>query len=243
MRGSLATSTLAFMTLAAAALAPSLASAHVSLASGPGYANTTQEVTFGVGHGCEGSDTFSIQIDIPEGVTSVRAVPTSFGAVSVQKNTAGVVTSVTFTKTEPVLATDDNYYKLSLRIKVPNAPFTTVYFPTHQTCKKPDGTVLPVVDWVGTSDNQGHASDAGAAPEPAPALVVLPARVPGWNKVSVPVAVSAEALAKLFADAQIVWKGSAAFSANPATLDQIKASSGVTVLAALAAGDEIWVKY
>lgn len=77
--------------------------------------------------------------------------------------------------------------------------------------------------------------------EPAPALVVLPARQAGWNKLTVPVAVTD--LSVLFADAQIVWKSSAAYSANAATLDQIKTTAGVSVLSALAAGDEIWVKY
>jgi len=38
-------------------LAPAIASAHISVASGPGFANTTQEIVFGVGHGCAGADT------------------------------------------------------------------------------------------------------------------------------------------------------------------------------------------
>jgi len=249
MRGTVVTSMTALMALSTVWLAPTLASAHISVSSGPGFANTTQEINFSVGHGCTDangvqSDTSSVTIEIPAGVTSVRAAANAFGKVTVTRalvNNVSTVTAVTWTKAPgDVLSGDDSFYKLTIRAKVPNAPFTTVYFPTHQTCTTSTGAVLPVVDWVGTAP---PVADAGVAAEPAPALLVLPARVPGWNKVTVPVAVAGDKLASLFADAQIVWKGTAAFSANPATTEQIKTTSGVTVLAALAAGDEIWVKY
>jgi len=247
MRGTVGTST-ALLALAAVLMAPTLASAHVSVA-GPGYANTTQELNFSVGHGCTDTngapaDTSSVTIDIPAGVTSVRVMPNPFGKVTVTKtlvNNVSTITAVTWTKAPgDVVAGDDNFYKLTIRAKLPNTPFATVFFPTHQTCTTSTGTVLPVVDWVGTAP---PAADAGPAPEPAPAVVVLPARVPGWNKFTVPVAVATDSLSALFKDAEIVWKGTAAYSANPATVDQIKATSGVTALTALAAGDEIWVKY
>ncbi|MDB4976607.1 MAG: hypothetical protein JWN48_4948 [Myxococcaceae bacterium] len=239
MRGTRATSAAALLTLATA-LSPTLALAHISLVSGPGYANTTQELTFGVGHGCSGSDTYSVKIDIPAGVTSVRAETSGLGNVSVQRDAMLNVTSVTWQKADAdVLKSDDNYYKLTIRVKVPNAPFTTVYFPAHQTCRAADGTTLPVVDWVATAETP--ADDAGPAAEPAPALVILPARQPGWNKFTVPVAVAD--LSKLFGDAQIVWKDTAAYSANTTTADQIKSTAGVSVLTTLAAGDTVWVKY
>lgn len=238
MRGTVATSVTALMAVATA-FAPMKAQAHISVISGPGYANTTQEITFGVGHGCSGSDTYSVKIDIPAGVTSVRAETNGFGKVSVQRDASMNVTSVTWQKADAdVLSSDDNYYKLTLRIKVPNTPFSTAYFAAHQTCKTGEGTVLPVVDWVATA--QTSAEDAGTS-EPAPALVIVPAHQPGWNKFTVAAAVPD--LSALFADAQIVWKGSAAYSANAATADQIKATAGVSVLGALSAGDEIWVKY
>jgi hypothetical protein len=82
--------------------------------------------------------------------------------------------------------------------------------------------------------------DAGTV-EPAPGLLIVPAHVPGWNKVTVPAAVAD--LGVYFGDALIVWKGTAAFSANPATKDMIAGTPGVTALTSLAASDEIWVKY
>ena len=54
-------------------------------ASGPGFANTTQEVSFGVGHGCSGTDTYSVRIEIPAGVTSVRPETSDFGKTTVKK--------------------------------------------------------------------------------------------------------------------------------------------------------------
>ncbi len=218
-------------------LAPALASAHISVASGPGFANTTQEISFGVGHGCAGADTYSVKIDIPAGVTSVRPERSDFGRVSVEKNAAGDVIAVIWQKPEAeLLAGDISYYKLVIRLKVPNKPFTTLHFPTHQTCKASDGT-LTTVNWVGTSETHG----GGEEDEPAPALKIVPARKPGWNKYTVPSDMSD--LSVFFGDAQIVWKGTAAYSPNAATVELAAGTSGVTALTELKANDEIWVKY
>jgi uncharacterized protein YcnI len=221
---------------AAISLLATTAGAHIEVASGPGFANTSQEIVFGVGHGCAGIDTYSVKIDVPAGVTSVRAETSDFGKATVEKDMAGNVTAVTWTKAAAdLLDSDTNYYKLVLRLKVPNAPFTTIFFPAHQTCMAPDGGTT-VVDWVGTMP-----SPDGGGPEPAPALKILPARKPGWNKFTVPAATGD--LGGFFGDALIVWKGTAAYSPNAATADLIMKTAGVTALASLAANDEIWVKY
>ncbi|PTL77862.1 YcnI family protein [Vitiosangium sp. GDMCC 1.1324] len=215
-------------------LSPAIASAHISVASGPGFANTTQEIVFGVGHGCAGADTYAVRIEIPAGVTSVRPERSDFGKVSVEKNAAGDVTAVVWQKPDQELLEGDiGYYKLAVRFKVPNQPFSTLYFPTHQTCKASDGTIS-TTDWVGTPTS-------GAGVEPAPALNIVPARKAGWNKFMVPSAISD--LSVYFGDAQIVWKGTAAYSPNPATMEMVKATSGVTELTELQANVEVWVKY
>jgi uncharacterized protein YcnI len=222
---------------AAISLLAATAGAHIEVASGPGFANTSQEITFGVGHGCSGIDTYSVKIDIPAGVSSVRAETSDFGKATVEKDAAGNVIAVNWTKAAAdLLDSDTNYYKLVLRLKVPNAPFTTIFFPAHQTCMATDGGTT-VVDWVGTMP----APPDGGGPEPAPALKIVPARRAGWNKLTVPAAVSD--LSGFFGDALIVWKGTAAYSSNPATADLIMKTSGVTALGALAANDEVWVKY
>lgn len=227
----------ALLAVTGALLVPAIASAHVSVASGPGFANTTQEIVFSVGHGCEGSDTYSVKIEIPAGVTSVRPGRSDFGKVSVEKNAAGDVIAVIWQKPdEDLLAGDISYYKLAIRLKLPNQPFTTLYFPTHQTCKASDGTLL-TTHWIGTPANSGGSE----APEPAPAVQVVPARKAGWNKFTVPTAMPD--LSVFFADAEIVWKGTAAYSSNPAITELAKATSGVSELTALQANDEIWVRY
>jgi len=215
-------------------LASGTALAHVSLSSGPGYADQTQEITFSVGHGCEGADTYSVQVEIPAAVVSVRTLNSDLGPAHVEFDAAQLVTSVTWKKPEASgLELDTSYYKLGLRIKVPNQPFSTLYFPTHQICKKSTGEEI-VVDWVSTDPTDDTV-------EPAPALTILPKRFAGWNKFQVPVAITN--LAGFFSDAAIVWKGDAAYSSNPTTAQLITQTAGVTALTSLAANDEIWVKY
>ena len=220
---------------AAISLVPAMAAAHISIA-GPVFANTTQIVKFGVGHGCDGMDTFSVKVDIPAGVTSVRGLPSDFGKLSVQTDATGAVTSVTWTKrAEETLPSDLAYHELSIRAKLPDQAFTTVYFPTHQYCYGADGGII-VSDWIGTDPTNTTV-------EPAPFAKLLPARRAGWNKFTVPVAVADVAASGFFGDALIVWKGNAAFSPNTATTDLIKTTAGVTALTALSANDEVWVKY
>jgi uncharacterized protein YcnI len=223
-------------------LTHNFAQAHVSAAAVTPYANATSEVNFNVGHGCDGLDTYSVKITIPASVTGVRVVENgSFASVSIEKDAAGAIKSVTFTKAQSaVRAADEAFYKLVLRLKLPNKPFSTVYFPANQVCKSADGTMTKPADWVAET-----AVESENGPLPAPAVYVLPARVPGWNKLTLPegVELSKEQLATVFKDALIVWSGEAAFSVNPNTTTLIAAEEGVTPLEKISAGAELWVKY
>jgi hypothetical protein len=71
-------------------------------------------------------------------------------------------------------------------------------------------------------------------------VTILPARSPGWNKWTTPVELTDLAA---FADAEIVWVGDAAYSANPTTAELIAAEEGVSVLESIPADSQIWVKY
>jgi uncharacterized protein YcnI len=218
-----------------AALVSTTAHAHVSIASGPAFANTSQEVAFGVGHGCDGADTVRVKIEIPAGVTSVRPETSDFGQVDVETDASGAVVAVMFSKADSaVLDADTQYYKLLIRLKAPDRPFTKVYFPAHQTCRAADGSET-VVDWVGIDEPDGSSV------EPAPTLYVLPARFPGWNQFTVGTAV--DDLKGFFGDAQIVWSGNQAYSVNPTTTELIAGTSGASALTAIAEGEQIWVKY
>jgi len=210
--------------------------AHVGVSS-PGYAGQNQVLTFSIGHGCEGADTFRLEVTIPKEVTSLRAVPNVFGEAELKKDAAGVVTSVVWSKSN-VRPADDQYYQLAIRIKVPDAPFTTVYFPAKQSCRAADGKET-VVDWAALPVAGAEPTDE-EGPPPAPALVVLPVRTTGWNKYTVKNKLTD---LTVFADAQIVWSGDAAYSSNAATAALIENEEGVTKLTEIAAGAEIWVKY
>ena len=222
-----------------ATLGAGVASAHISIASGLAGANATQEVVFGVGHGCSGADTYRVRIEIPAGVTSARPMTSDFGKATVEKDAAGTTTAVVWQKADAdALDGDTNYYKLTIRLKTPDQPFTTLFFKATQTCRAADGT-LSTVDWAMLPTDP--VVDGGSTDEPAPTLALVPAHRLGWNKLVAPVAVTD--LATFFSDAQIVWVGAAAFSPNAATADMIKATAGVSALGAIAAGDIVWVRY
>jgi len=223
--------------LVAAFSSAALAVAHIGT-NAPVFANSTQEVVFTVGHGKDNADTSTVRVQVPAGVTAVRALRSDFGKPTIERDLTGEVSAVTWTKPDgDLLDSDYGYYKLTLRARMPNAPFTTLHFLTTQTAKFLDGGTT-TYKWFATTPAE---VDLDAGIEEAPAVRLLPARRPGWNKYTVPVAIPT--LSQFFGDAVIVWKGTAAYSANPATAEQITMTSGVSTLTSLSANDEIWVKY
>lgn len=212
------------------------ADAHVSVA-GPGFAGQNQILVFSIGHGCEGADSYKLSVAIPKEVTSVRGMPNAWGDADVQTDDTGAVTAVVWTK-QTVRPRDDQYYQMSIRVGVPDLPFHTLYFPATQSCRTADG-VESVVEWKALPDEVA-AAPKGEEPEPAPALTILPARVPGWNKFTVTDKVTD---LSVFKDALIVWAGDAAYSANPTTAERIRSEEGVTELREIPAGTDVWVKY
>ncbi|WP_437962426.1 DUF1775 domain-containing protein (plasmid) [Sorangium sp. So ce119] len=86
-----------------------VAHAHVSV-SGPAFAGATHEASFGVGHGCDGADTYRVKVQIPAGVTSVRPMDSTFGKAALEKDAEGNVTAVVWTKPlADVLPADTSY--------------------------------------------------------------------------------------------------------------------------------------
>jgi len=217
--------------------AASTAEAHVSIASGPAFANKSQKITFSVGHGCGAFDTSAIRVDIPAGVTSVRALSSDFGKPAVTK-TGTAVTSITWTKPAADIQTEDvGFYEITLRARIADVPFTKIQFNVTQTCRDTVNNIDIVVPW-----DQPPGSTTG---EPAPLLTVVPARIPGWNKYVIgATGVVVADLPTYFADAQIAWRGNAAYSSNANTMTLIGSTAGVTALAGdLVTNDEIWVRY
>lgn len=214
----------------------STVAAHVSISSGPVQATKNHIVTFSVGHGCEVGtahhDTYRIKVSIPAGVTGVRALRSDFGLPTVIK-TGDVVTSVSWQKPLAELLPDDTgYYEIKIRFKAPDAALSKLQFNVEQVCRSVAG-VETTVQW----------NEPAGGENEAPQLVVTPAHLPGWNKVTARVAVAADDMAAYFGDAQIVWRGTAAFSINEQTTVMIGSTAGVTALTEVAAGDQLWVRY
>ncbi|MBX3161121.1 MAG: DUF1775 domain-containing protein [Deltaproteobacteria bacterium] len=227
---------LSLAAFAATMLISASASAHISVASGPGFANVSQKITFGITHGCNGADTLKIKVSIPAGVTGVRALYSDFGKPSVEKDASNNVTAVTWQKADADLQAEDiGFYELTIRARLPNAPFSRLQFNVEQTCRTAAG-VVEVTHW-----DQPPGATTG---EPAPLVTVVPARQPGWNKYVLPANIAAADVPMYFGDALIAWRGAAAYSSNANTVAQITATPGVTMLGGdLAANDEIWVRY
>ncbi len=211
-----------------------VASAHVSVLTGPAQAAKSQKITFAIGHGCGTSDTLSVRIEIPTGISSVRALPSDFGRVSIE-GTATAVTAVVWTKPiSEIQDSDFSYYELSIRARVADVPFSKIYFRIFQTCRAMDGTPS-THNWIALPGETG---------DPAPAVTVVPSRVAGWNKYTLTTPVVAADLPTYFGDAHIVWRGAEAYSPNANTMTLIGGTAGVSVLGTdLSANQEIWVKY
>ena len=139
------------------ALAPALAaSAHVTASASSTAAGSYTVVTFSVPHGCEGSPTTAVEIEIPETILSVTPTVNPNWTISktmvpldaAQQDAHGDniterVGSVTYTAIGEGLP--DGYRDtMELSLQLPDGePGDVVEFPTHQLCA--EGST----DWVG----------------------------------------------------------------------------------------------
>lgn len=254
--------------VAVAVLAAAPAPAHVGVVNTQlpfAVAGKSYELVLAVPHGCAYTapgaatpvelDTYKVEVLIPAGFTGVRPIIDGvFGRPVITRDAAGAVTSLTWTK-NPALDSeaDDQSYRVAVRSTAPNAPFTAVQFGTKQSCKRPGGGEDVVVDWTAYPAADGSLSNQ------SPTVRIHPARQPGWNKFNLAAtnekhtqADVAALLSGYLADAQIVWVGKGAYSANPNTLAKIRAlavkDATYFELAAKAdvmihAVDDIWVKF
>ena len=171
---------------ATAAIALSLASpasAHVTATPSTAAAGAYTVVTFSVGHGCEGSPTTKIEIQVPETVLSVTPSRNPFYDVEktveqldepvtdahgneVTERTASIV----YTATTPLPDGQRDWFELSFQL--PDAAGETLTFPTVQTCQKGE------TGWV---EVPAEGQDADELESPAPAFEILPAAEDGGH--------------------------------------------------------------
>lgn len=160
------TASLAIAAVAGTALAlsaPLAAQAHVSASASSTAAGSYTVLTFSVPHGCEGSPTQVVTIDLPESVPSVT--PTVNPSWSVETVAEGdTMTQVVYTSLTGGLADGlRDTFELSFRLPE-GAPGDRIEFPVTQTCT--EGTA----EWVGedvplvvlteaVADGHGHGGD------------------------------------------------------------------------------------
>ena len=160
-----------------AALAASPAAAHVYLEGKQATVGASYKAVFAVPHGCAGSPTVKIRVQIPEGVIAVKPMPKAGWNVDVvegqyaseydyhgNKLSAGAKEVVWSGGKLP----DHNYdeFVLSSFLTDGLKPNTTLYFPVVQECEK------GVSRWIEIpAEGAGHSHEDKS---PAPGVKLLP---------------------------------------------------------------------
>lgn len=166
--------TFAFGGAALAALAAS-ASAHVTLERNEAPAGSTYKAVLRVGHGCDGSATVAIRVQIPDGVIAVKPMPKPGWTL---ETTIGPypapVKYFEDTLTEGVREIswsggnlpDAWYDEFVFRGQLPTGePGTTIYFPVVQECE------TGVHRWI---EIPAEGKSADDYEEPAPGVALTP---------------------------------------------------------------------
>lgn len=104
------------------------------------------KAAFNVPHGCEGSPTLKVRVQIPDGVTGVKPQPKAGWQLEIVKAkldkpiNAGHGRMVTETVREVVWGggrlLDENLEVFLVQMKLPDQPGKTLWFPVVQECEK-----------------------------------------------------------------------------------------------------------
>lgn len=149
--------------------------AHVTLEASQAPADSFQKVVLRVPHGCAGSPTVKLRVQIPEGVTGVKQQPkTGWKSAPVRGRLPtpfddGHGKPITEGVREAVWSggrlNDDEFDEFAMHVKLPNRPGTTLYFPVVQECVK------GVTRWIETPE---EGKGPQGLKEPAPSLRLIP---------------------------------------------------------------------
>ena len=116
------------LTLALIAL-PATALAHVTATPNIVEAGSRPQVSFRVGHGCEGAATTALRIDIPAGVEEARPRPIAGWKLEIAKDKDGHATAVTWRGNLP----DDQFDAFEISFRAPDKE-GKLTFAALQTC-------------------------------------------------------------------------------------------------------------
>jgi uncharacterized protein YcnI len=229
--------------LTSSCLITAAAQAHVGIVAGPHFSNTTSIVELSIPHGCTdevsgAEDTIRIVAKVPSSITSVHAIDAVFGQATAVEADQGY-NEITWVKTAGTERdSDTQYYTVSFRGKLPDAIFSTVFIPVTQYCLNDNDQEISV-SWDTETGNHDHGSSGTA--NPAPSLMVMPARAPGWNQYTTGADQHLHDMS-IFDDAEIVWWNDEAYSSNSVTQALIEAEGKLT-LSEIHDNASFWVKY
>jgi periplasmic copper chaperone A len=169
-----------FLTAAAviAASAGSSASAHITLEHREAMVGSSYKAVFAVPHGCAGSATIKIRVQIPEGVIAVKPMPKPGWNVETIKGKYAADYDLYGAKLSEGVKevvwsggklADDNYdeFVLSTFLTGGLKPNTTLYFPVVQECEQ------GVSRWIDIPAD-GNATHAHDSKSPAPGVKLMP---------------------------------------------------------------------
>lgn len=162
--------------IAALCLTIPAASAHITLETQQAAIGSSYKAVFRVPHGCEGSATTGIKVEIPEGVIGVKAMPKPGWTLKTVKGPYARSYDFYHGKIDKGAKEidwsgghllDENYDEFVLVGFLSTAlkPGTKLYFPAVQTCEK------GVNRWT---DIQAEGMNMDGHAHPAPALKLLP---------------------------------------------------------------------
>lgn len=157
----------------AALVGASAATAHVTPTPSKAAAGSYAVLAFNVGHGCEGSPTRQVSIQIPASVTSAKPRPKAGWTISIERVKLAKPTKDTHGKTVSdrvgVITwsggrLEDGWFDtFDLSVKLPDGAGKTVYFPVVQRCVK------GVTRWIQIPTGSGEPD------RPAPGVVLTKA--------------------------------------------------------------------
>lgn len=163
------------------------AAAHVTVAPAAAPAGAYQTLAFKVGHGCEGSATTSIAVQLPEAVTGAKPMPKPGWTIAlteaklalpVQSHGKTIASAVREIAWRGGPLPDAYYDEFVIQVKLPDAPGRYA-FKVVQQCEQGRN------EWIETAASGAGKFPApvlevtgGAAPQPAAPAAAAPVQAP-----------------------------------------------------------------
>lgn len=144
---------------------PMAASAHVHAHADGAAAGATSRVEFSFSHGCDGSPTTALVVDVPEGVDNATPVVDGAWSISREIGDDGLATQITYTAVTPV----EDGFAASIELDAlfgSETGGTEIAFPVTQTCETGETA------WVEVAED---GEDPEQLESPAPTVAVAAA--------------------------------------------------------------------